>query len=114
MFKKAIVYLFVLRWPSVLSNIKFKFKTLLIVGAAGMLLHIIGKFTMWKLKSFLLFSLLTAPHCQFRGVGQSMKTRIYIYGILYFKLNGIGLATQKLVCFSNSFEERLLPLEKDI
>ena len=30
---------------------------------------------------------LTAPHCQFRGVGQSMK-QTYLY-MWYFKLNGI-------------------------
>ena len=49
-------------------------------GAAGMLLHMNGKFTIEKLKSYLLSQrlVLTAPHCQFRGVGQGMK-RTYLY-----------------------------------
>jgi hypothetical protein len=43
-------------------------------GAAGMLLHINGKFTMGKLRWYLL-SFLTAPHCQFGRVGQGMKQK---------------------------------------
>jgi hypothetical protein len=40
-------------------------------GAAGMLLHINGKF-------------LTAPHCQFRGAGQGMKqTYLYLWYPLF-------------------------------
>jgi hypothetical protein len=48
--------------------------------AAGMLLHINGKFTMGKLKSSLCrkVSFLTATHCLFRGVGQYMK-QTYLY-----------------------------------
>ena len=49
-------------------------------GAAGMLLHLIGKFTMGKLKNLFCrkVSFLTAPHCQFRGVGKGMK-QTYLY-----------------------------------
>ena len=45
---------------------------------AGMLLHINGKFTMGKLKSFLCrnVSFLPVPHCQFRGVGQGVKVNL--------------------------------------
>jgi hypothetical protein len=39
--------------------------------AAGLLIHINGKFTMGKLKPSVSF--LTTPHCQLRGVGQGMN-----------------------------------------
>ena len=56
-------------------------------GAAGKL-HIHGK---WESLNNLFcrkVSFLTAPHCQFRGVGHGMKqTYICICGILYIKLN---------------------------
>ena len=44
-------------------------------GAAGILLHINGKFTVGKLKSSICrkVSLLTDPNCQFGGVGPDMK-----------------------------------------
>jgi hypothetical protein len=50
------------------------------IYAAGMLLHINGKFTMRKLKSSLCRKVpfLTANPCLFRGVGQDMK-QIYLY-----------------------------------
>ena len=53
------------------------------IYAAGMLLHINGKFTMGKLKSSLCRKVpfLTASHCLFRGVGQEMK-QTYLY-LLY-------------------------------
>ena len=46
-----------------------------------MLLHINGKLTMEKLKSSLFLrkmSFLTAPYCQFRGVGQGMKADLSV------------------------------------
>ena len=56
--------------------------------AAGML-HIHGK---WESLNNLFcrnVSLLTAPHCQFQGVGQGMNIHICMCGIHFFKLNGI-------------------------
>ena len=50
------------------------------IYAAGMLLHINGKFTMGKLKSSLCrkVSFLIAPYCLFWGVGQEIK-QTYLY-----------------------------------
>ena len=56
------------------------------IYAAGMLLHINGKFTMGKLKSSLCCKVpfLTAPNCLFRGVGQDMKqTYLYLWYPLF-------------------------------
>ena len=56
------------------------------IYAAGMLLHINGKFTMGKLKSSLCRKVpfLTATHCLFRGVGQDMKqTYLYLWYPLF-------------------------------
>jgi hypothetical protein len=55
------------------SGISYQLRYIYIVpyaGAAGMLLHINGKFTMGKLKSSLLSKsfVLIALYCQFRGV----------------------------------------------
>jgi hypothetical protein len=45
-------------------------------------------------------SFLTAPHCQFRGVGQGMWSRpICICCILYFKLNGIDAILELCIWF---------------
>ena len=49
-----------------------------------MLLHMNGKFTIGKLKSSRKVSFLTAPRCQFRGVGQGMKqTYLYLWYPLF-------------------------------
>ena len=56
------------------------------IYAAGMLLHINGKFTMGRLKSSLCCKVpfLTAPTCLFRGVGQDMKqTYLYLWYPLF-------------------------------
>jgi hypothetical protein len=56
------------------------------IYAAGMLLHINGKFTMGKLKSSLCRKVpfLTTPHCLFWGVGQKMKqTYLYLWYPLF-------------------------------
>ena len=55
-------------------------------GAAGMLLHINGKFTMEILNHLFCrkVSFLIAPHCQFWGVGQGMKqTYLYLWYPLF-------------------------------
>jgi hypothetical protein len=59
--------------PNIVSSERY-------AGAAGMLLHINGKFTMGKLKSSLCrrASFLTDPHCRFRSVGQGRK-QTYLY-----------------------------------
>ena len=51
-------------------------------GAARMLLHINGKFTIENWINFFCrkVSFLAAPHCQFQGVGQGMGSKkYYIY-----------------------------------
>jgi hypothetical protein len=55
-------------------------------GTGGMLLPLNGRFTKGKLKllSCRKVSFLTAPHCQFRGVGQGMKQIYYLH--LYYPL----------------------------
>jgi hypothetical protein len=55
-------------------------------SAAGMLLHINGKFKMGKLNHLFCrkVSFLTNPHCRFRCVGQGMKqTYLYLWYPLF-------------------------------
>jgi len=53
---------------------------ILYAGAAGMFLYIKGKFTVGKLKSFLVNSCLTGAEGRFICVGQCMKrARLYMW-----------------------------------